>query len=85
MLSNGAAPQRNGRRPVAMPSRPGSLSALQLKLWRALVHAERRYIDAPEDDLALQLKWVNSFTQLAMAYLKAIGAHDYDTHPVHKR
>jgi len=82
MHGNGTAPQPKARRAVAMPSRPGSLSSLQLKLWRALVHAEGLYKDAQGADLALQLKMLNSFTQLAMAYLKSIAAASYNTHPV---
>jgi hypothetical protein len=82
MHGNGTDPQPKSHRPVAMPSRPGSLSSLQLKLWRALVHAEGLYKDAQGADLTLQLKALNSFTQLAMAYLKSITVHDYNTHPV---
>ena len=82
MESNGLDRQSKALRPVAMPSRPGSLSSLQLKLWRALVHAERLYKDAQGADLTLQLKTLNSFTQLAMAYVKSIAVHDYNTHPV---
>jgi hypothetical protein len=80
--TNGAGPQHKSRRAAAMPTRPGSLSALQLKLWRAVIHAEDLYRRAPGDDLALQLKSLNSFTQACMAYLKAISAHGYNTAPV---
>jgi hypothetical protein len=82
MDGNGTRPQPKPRRPVAMPSRPGSLSSLQLKLWRALVHAERLYQEAPSGELEKQIKTLNSFTQLCMAYLKSIGAHSYNTGPV---
>jgi hypothetical protein len=82
MTSNGTRPQPKARKAVAMPSRPGSLSSLQLKLWRALVHAERLYQEAPSTELEKQIRTLNSFSQLCMAYLKSIGAHTYNTHPV---
>jgi hypothetical protein len=82
MHDNGTAPQPKRPRPVAMPTRPGSLSSLQLKLWRALVHAERLYQEAPSTELEKQIRTLNSFAQLCMAYLKSMGAHSYNTHPV---
>ena len=46
------------------------------------LHAEGLYKNAQGADLTLQLKTLNSFTQLAMAYVKSIAVHDYNTHPV---
>ena len=82
MHDNGTAPQPKRPRPVVMPTRPGSLSSLQLKLWRALVHAERLYQEALTTELETQIKTLNSFTQVCMAYLKSISAMGYNTHPV---
>jgi hypothetical protein len=82
MSDNTPSAQTDGRKAVAMPSRQGSLSSLQLKLWRALVHAERLYQEAPSGELEKQIKTLNSFTQLCTAYLKSIGAHRYNTGPV---
>ena len=84
MESNGNGSQPKGHRALAMPTRPGTLSSLQLKLWRAMVHAERLYKDAEGADLALQLKMLNSFSQLAMAYLKSLQSSDYNTHPAYR-
>ena len=82
MLTNGADGQPKTRKAAAMPSRPGSLRSLQFKLWRALVHAERLYQEAPSSELDKQIKTLNSFSQLAMGYLKSIAAHSYNTGPV---
>jgi hypothetical protein len=81
MSDNVPSAQTNGRKAVAMPSRPGSLSSLQLKLWRALVHAERLYQEAPSGELEKQIRTLNAFSQMAMAYLKSIGAASYSHRP----
>jgi hypothetical protein len=81
MTSNGIDSQPKGRKAVAMPTRPGALSALQLKLWRALIHAERLYQEAPSGELEKQIRTLNAFSQMAMAYLKSIGAASYSHRP----
>ena len=64
MSDNTPSAQTNGRKAVAMPSRPGSLSSLQLKLWRAPLHAERLYQEGQSTELEKQIKTLNSFTQV---------------------
>jgi hypothetical protein len=81
MTSNGTAAPRNGRKAVAQASRPGTLSSLQLKLWRSLCHAERLYQEAPSAELEKQIKTLNAFCQCALAYLSSIKAMDYAAHP----
>jgi hypothetical protein len=82
MTTNGAGPQHKRIRPAANPTRPGRLSSVQLKLWRAVLHAEALYRRVPGDDLTMQMKTLNSFTQCCMAYLKSLEHHSYNTHPV---
>jgi hypothetical protein len=82
MSANGASHQRKGVLMTPMPTKPGSLSALQLRLWRAVLRAEALLAQAEGEPLATQLKVLNSVSQVCLAYLSSIKSHEYNTHPV---
>jgi hypothetical protein len=79
MSTNGKLAQGKLRTP---PSKPGTLHALQLRIWRALSRAETLMAQAEGEPLELQIKVMNTFCQCALAYLSSIKAMDYNTHPV---
>jgi hypothetical protein len=80
MDANGASHQ--GKNVLVTPTKPGSLSALQLRLWRAVLRAEALLAQAEGEPLETQLKVLNSVSQVCLAYLSSIKSHDFNTHPV---
>jgi hypothetical protein len=54
-------------------TKPGSLSALQFRLWRAVVRAKALLAQAEGEPLEMQLKVLNSVSQVCLAYLNNIG------------
>jgi hypothetical protein len=78
MSTNGKLAQGKLRTP---PSKPGTLHALQLRIWRALSHAETLMARAEGEPLEVQIKVLNTFCQCALTYLSSIKAKDYAVHP----
>jgi hypothetical protein len=81
MHANGRPSQ--GKRLTTPPSKPGTLHALQLKLWRGVVRAEAilDHTEYNEASIEVQLRALNSFSQCCLAYLASIKAADYAVHP----
>ena len=48
---------------------------------RAATNSERLYQQSSEEDISVQLKTLNCFCQLSLAYLKSLSYHGYNTHP----
>ena len=82
MAAKGASHQRKGVLVTPMPTKPGRLSALQLRLWRAVLRAEALLAQTEGEALQTQLKVLNSVSHVCLAYLSSIKCTDYYTHPV---
>jgi hypothetical protein len=50
-------------------------------VWPVRGGDERLYQEAPSGELEKQIRTLNAFSQMAMAYLKSIGAASYSHRP----
>ena len=77
------ASHQGTRIPVTpMPTKPGRLSALQWRLWRAMLRAEALLAPAEGEALATQLKVLNRVSQVCLSYLSRIKSQvQHPSHP----
>jgi hypothetical protein len=74
-MANRPTPQR--KPPLKLPRQGGDLSALQRRLWFAILHCER-VLDSPASRAELRLRAAHALSQLATTYINLTKTTDFE-------
>jgi hypothetical protein len=74
-VDNLAAPQ--SKSPLKRPRKPGDITALQRKLWWAILRSEE-VLDTPDTAAEQRVRAVHALTQAAATYANLLKTSDFE-------